>query len=390
MEWNGFKANDSLLHMMTRAQDKEMVELSKRIYALIGHKFSLTSPKQLSHVLFDELGLTKTKKTALGFCTDKDALKTLANEHTVVPMVQRYKTISKLTSTYTKALPLKANHLTGKIHTSMNQCVTSTGRLSSSDPNLQNITMKTEEGRQVRRAFVASLPGWKIVAADYSQIELRVLAHCTLEPKLIQAFRDGIDVHTMVAALMNDCDVEDVTFDMRLICKTLHFGIIYGMTAHGLAVALSVDKNTAQDFIDDYFARFDRVGVWKQLIIEQTRERGWVETITGRRRYLPEINSHRRQDREFGERAAVNAVVQGSAADMIKMAMNNVHREILKRSDMQARLLLQVHDELVLECPAEEVDTLSELLRLEMEGAMELSVPVVVDIASGDNWLTAK
>jgi DNA polymerase-1 len=372
-------------------------ELGKRIEALRdqihhaagGMPFNPDSPKQLAEVLFDRLGLKPLKKTKTGFSTDVEVLDKLALEHPVPKLILEYRSLVKLKGTYLDALPEQINPRTGRIHTSFNLTGAATGRLSSSDPNLQNIPIRTDEGRRIRLAFVAP-PGQVLLSADYSQIELRVLAHFTQEPALLRAFEADEDIHKAVAAEVFGTPLEQVSKDQRAQAKVINFGIIYGITPVGLARRIDgMSISTAATLIETYNKRFPGIESFMRECVEQARSRGYVETILGRRRPLPDIHSGVINIRNMNERMAINSVVQGSAADLIKVAMLNLHRHI-EREQLPARMLLQVHDELVLETPTDEADRIATILRTEMVSAMSLRVPLKVEVGIGANWDEAK
>jgi DNA polymerase-1 len=317
-----------------------------------------------------------------------DVLETLSGSHKLPALLLKYREIQKLKSTYVDALPELVNPKTGRVHTSFNQTVTATGRLSSSDPNFQNIPVKTEMGRKIRRAFIAGRKGWSIMTADYSQIELRILAHFSADPELLKAFESGRDIHTHTASLIFDVKEGDVTPEMRSIAKTVNFGIIYGMSPFGLSRELKIEISKAKDFIDAYFEKYGRVKAFLGDLVEAARADGYVSTILNRRRYLPEINSRNNSVRQFAERAAINAPIQGSAADLIKIAMINIYN-VMNEKKLKSKMLLQVHDELIFEVPPEEVKEMREIVRERMEQVVKLNVPVKVQVKVGDNWLEA-
>jgi DNA polymerase-1 len=339
--------------------------------------------------LFDELKLPVIKRTKTGASTDQDVLERLAPLHPLPAKIIEHRQLSKLKGTYLDALPTMVNPNTGRIHASFNQVVAATGRLSSSDPNLQNIPIRTEEGRRVRRAFLPGEPGWKLVCADYSQIELRMLAHFSGDEALKQAFRDGIDIHTAVAAEVFEVDASSVDSNQRRMAKAVNFGVIYGQSPFGLSAALGITQEEAARFIESYFARYAGVDRYLQQILKDCMESGYARTILGRRRPIAGIRSTEGRQRNLPERTAINTVIQGSAADLIKKAMINIQSRI-ESEKHPSRMLLQIHDELVFEVPAEQVDSLIELVKHEMEHAIPLDVPLVVDVSAGDNWLEVR
>ena len=388
MEMNGVVVDVPFLTRMSSELEEELTVLVAQIYEAAGEEFNVNSTKQLAHILFDKLKLPPKKKTKTGYSTDVEVLEDLAREHELPKTLLDYRQLMKLKSTYADALPRLVNPETGRIHTSFNQTVTATGRLSSSDPNFQNIPIRTEIGRKIRRAFVAGDADWLLLDADYSQIELRIMAHLSEDATLMEAFRKDEDIHTKTAALVFDIPPESVEPELRGRAKTINFGIIYGMGPYGLARRLDIGISEAREFIEVYFAQYPGVKAYTDRMIAEAREQGYVTTMLGRRRYLPEILSSNRQMREFAERTAVNTPVQGTSADLIKRAMIHIHRR-LSEEKLRAKMILQVHDELVFEVPKDELDLVKALVVAEMEGALELSVPVKVDVGVGENWLEA-
>ena len=367
----------------------ERERIEREIYAAAGSEFNINSNHQLRVVLFDQLGLPVLKRTPTGPSTDASVLQELAEEgHQLPILLMDYREIAKLESTYLDTLPELVHPADGRLHTSFNQTVAATGRLSSSDPNLQNIPIRRELGRDIRRGFVAQ-PGWKFLVADYSQIELRLLAHLSNDPAFLSAFRSGGDIHRQTAAIIFGVDVGDVTSEMRSRAKTINFATIYGQGANALARQLRITHAEAKAFIETYFTRFGGVRAYLDSQVAYAREHGYVETIFHRRRYIPELRDRNFNIRAFGERVATNAPIQGSAADLIKVAMIGIH-DALRAGGLRGQMLLQVHDELVLEAPPNEVDTVSAIVRESMEQAADLSVPLVVDLGAGDNWVDAK
>jgi DNA polymerase-1 len=367
----------------------ERERIEREIYSVAGSEFNINSNQQLRVILFDQLGLPVLKRTPTGPSTDASVLQELAEEgHQLPTLLMDYREISKLESTYLDTLPELVHPADGRLHTSFNQTVAATGRLSSSDPNLQNIPIRRELGRDIRRGFVAQ-PGWKFLVADYSQIELRLLAHLSSDAAFVAAFRSGGDIHRQTAAVIFGVDVGDVTSDMRARAKTINFATIYGQGANALARQLRIQHAEARAFIETYFTRFGGVRAYLDSQVAYAREHGYVETIFHRRRYIPELRDRNFNIRAFGERVATNAPIQGSAADLIKVAMIRIH-DALRSQGMQARMLLQVHDELVLEAPPNEAETVAGIVREAMEGAATLTVPLVVDLGVGANWLEAK
>ncbi len=367
----------------------ERERLEREIWTEAGEEFNINSNLQLRAILFEKLQLPSKKKTATGPSTDASVLQELADEgHALPQLLMEYRELFKLEGTYLEALPVLVNPHTGRIHTSLNQTVASTGRLSSSDPNLQNIPIRRELGRDIRRGFVPR-KGWQLLSADYSQIELRLLAHFSEDPAFVEAFRSGGDIHRQTAAIIFGVPLGDVTGTMRNRAKTINFATIYGIGAHALSRQLKISNAEARQFIDTYFERFQGVKRYLETRVEFAKQHGYVETLFKRRRYVPELKERSFNIRAFGERVAQNAPIQGSAADLIKVAMIRIH-DALRARGLQGRMLLQVHDELVLEVPGPEVDEVTALVKGEMEGATTLSVPLVVETGAGDNWLDAK
>ncbi len=384
MEKKGVLVDTKLLAAMSREIEQLMSMTEEKIYQLAGEKFNINSPKQLQVVLFEKLGLQKGRKTKDGHSTDADVLTNLARSHELPAEILSYRAMAKLKSTYIDALPSLINRQTGRIHTSYNQTVTATGRLSSSNPNLQNIPVRTPEGKRIRQTFIAP-DGWEIVSADYSQIELRILAHLSNDRALIDAFMEDIDIHTATAANVFSVFPEMVTPEMRRQAKVINFGILYGMSAFGLSKELNVPQKTAQAYIDEYFDKYRDVRTFLDEILKNARNDGFVCTLLNRRRYLPEINSSNAPVRQFAERTAINTPIQGTAADLIKLAMINISNLIAKRR-LRASMIMQVHDELVFEVHFNEKEEVIALVKKEMEDVIKLKVPLKVDIFSGRNW----
>ena len=389
MEMRGVELDAGFLGQMSKRLDAEERRIEGQIHGLIGHKFNINSTKQLGEVLFTELGLPKQgiRKTTHGYSTAADALALLKGKHEVINLILDYRQISKLKSTYVDALPKLINPHTGRIHTSYNQTGAVTGRLSSSNPNLQNIPIRTELGRQIRKAFIAP-DGWLFLAADYSQIELRVLAHVSQDPELLDAFHKDQDVHARTAAAVYGIPIDQVTKEQRRIAKTVNFGLIYGQSAYGLSQQTELDFDEAERFIDRYFHTYPGVKKWLDETRNLAHSQGYVETLLGRRRYFPELRGTRRAyagQRAAAARQAINAPIQGTASDILKVAMIRLARQLAEKR-MQSRMILQVHDEVVLEVPREELDNAVTLTRQVMEGAYALSVPLKVDIEVGEDW----
>jgi len=390
MELNGIRVDAGVLAALGARMEKDLERLAGEIYGLAGRSFNINSPQQLGKVLFEELKLPapgRTSKTK-SYSTAADVLEQLATAHPVVAKVLEYRQLSKLKGTYVDALPALINPATGRLHTSFNPAGTATGRLSSSNPNLQNIPIRTELGREIRAAFLPR-EGWKLVVADYSQIELRLLAHMSRDPLLMEAFRRGEDIHARTAAEVFGVTPLEVTPELRRNAKAVNFGIIYGLSPYGLAAQLGIQQSEAQAYIENYFARYQGVKNFIDCQIEQVRRSGETRTLFGRRRPIPDINSSNANARGFAERTAVNTPLQGTAADLIKLAMIRIQRE-LDAGGFRSAMLLQVHDELVFEVPPEELDSVSRMVKRQMENVYELEVPLVAEISAGDNWRDAK
>ncbi len=388
MEREGIKIDKDALKTLSDDLQKAMESYTKQIYESCGEEFNINSPKQLQEILFNKLGLRRGKKTKTGFSTDARALEYLRSEHPVIGLILDFRQVSKLKSTYTDSLPNLIEPSTGRIHTSFNQTVASTGRLSSNDPNLQNIPIRTDLGKEIRKAFVPRDKDHVILSADYSQIELRIMASISGDEGLTKAFKNREDIHRSTAALVFMVDPEDVTPDMRRKAKEVNFGILYGIGPFGLKTRLGVSQTHAKEIIDTYFNSFKRVKNFMEESVLMAKEKGYAETLMGRRRFLRNINSSNRVVRQFEERVAINMRVQGSAADMIKLAMINIFNELNKRKT-KTKMVLQVHDELVFDAHKDEVDELRPLIKEMMANALPLNVPVDVDTGVGDNWLDA-
>ncbi|MEI2355690.1 DNA polymerase I [Mesobacillus zeae] len=389
MEYQGVKLDIDRLQRMSSEIRGKLEKIESEIYRHAGESFNINSPKQLGVILFDKLGLPAIKKTKTGYSTSADVLEQLAPKHEIIQEILQYRQLGKLQSTYIEGLQKVANKETDKVHTRFNQALTQTGRLSSTDPNLQNIPIRLEEGRKIRQAFIASEEGWVIFAADYSQIELRVLAHIAGDEKLIEAFREGHDIHTKTAMEVFHVGAEEVTSNMRRHAKAVNFGIVYGISDYGLSQSLGITRKEAGEFIDRYLKSYPGVKEYMNDIVKDAKQKGFVSTLLHRRRYIPEITSRNFNLRSFAERTAMNTPIQGSAADIIKKAMIEM-ADRLKTEKMQARLLLQVHDELIFEAPEDEIEKLKEIVPDVMENAVELNVPLKVDYACGPTWFDAK
>ncbi len=388
MERQGVRVDTDWLRELSQKYELRLQELEQDIHNMAGGEFNINSPRQLGEVLFEKLQLPRGKKGKTGYSTDVTVLEKLAHLDPLPGRVLEHRRLSKLQNTYIASYFELENPKTGRIHTSFNQTVAATGRLSSSDPNLQNIPIRTEEGKEIRRAFVSRDKNHLLLAADYSQIELRMFAHLSNDEELIQAFQQGIDIHRATAAAVFEVAPEDVSDDLRREAKIINFGVMYGMGSFGLGQELGIPRPEAQRFIDDYFSRFPAVKQFVDNTIAIARERGYVETMFRRRRYLPEIHSSNHNLRNYAERAAVNSVVQGSAADLIKIAMIRLHKR-WQTDAPQLNMTLQVHDELLFDIPCDRVDEYIGIIRCEMENAVQLQVPVTVDIGQGKNWLQA-
>jgi DNA polymerase-1 len=384
----GVSIDAKFLAEMAVRFDEEMLIILKEIEYQAGARINLNSPKQLSDLLFNKLKLPPARRTKTGYSTDVTVLETLAKHHDLPRKIVDYRQLSKLQSTYVTALPKMINPRTRRIHTSYNQTVTVTGRLSSSDPNLQNIPIRTEQGREIRRAFVPKDAQHVFVDADYSQIELRIMAHLSKDETLMNSFLQDEDIHLRTAALILNLPPAEVTSEQRRQAKAINFGIIYGMGAFGLASRLDISQAEAQSFINEYFLKYPGVKKYMDACIQEARKKGYVITLLGRRRRLPEILSDNRQRREFAERTAINTPIQGTAADLIKIAMINLHHRI-QREKLATRMIMQVHDELVFEVPLSELETAKKMIGEEMEGAIKLDVPIKADLGVGKNWLEA-
>jgi len=392
MEYEGVGIDVDFLNEYSKELMKDIKAAEESVYQQAGIAFNLASPKQLGEVLFDKMKLDdKAKKTKTGqYATGEDVLQKLRDKHKIVDDILVFRELSKLKSTYVDALPTMINPRTGRVHTNFNQSVAVTGRLSSINPNLQNIPIRTDRGREVRKAFIPREKGWQLLSADYSQIELRIVAGISKDEAMIQAFKDNVDIHTATAAKVYGVDLDDVTKDMRRAAKAVNFGIIYGQTAFGLAGSLGISRTEAKEIIDNYFIQYPGIKQYMDDTINFAREHGYVQTLMGRKRYLADINSANQTVRGFAERNAINSPIQGTAADMIKLAMIKV-KKALDATSLKSKMILQVHDELVFDVPENEIDELRELVVSNMESAMilPLDVPVNAEAGVGDNWLAA-
>ena len=389
MEKNGVLIDDFALKQSSEILTSEMNKLEKEVQQLAGFEFNVTSPKQVGEVLFERLKVVeKAKKTKTGqYATSEEILESLRGKHPIVDKILAYRGLKKLLSTYIDALPALIHTRTGKVHTSFNQTITATGRLSSTNPNLQNIPIRDEQGREIRKAFIAE-PNCVFLSADYSQIELRIMAHLSEDTNMIEAFLSGQDIHTATAAKIYHLAIEEVTSDMRRKAKTANFGIIYGISVFGLSERLAIPRNEAKELIDGYFLTYPRVKLYMDTCIQTAKENGWVETLFGRKRYLADINSHNGIVRGYAERNAINAPIQGTAADIIKIAMVNIHNRFIAEN-IQSTMVIQVHDELNFNVLNTELAQVKQIVKEEMENAIALKVPLKVDIGVGNNWLEA-
>ncbi|MEO7761172.1 MAG: DNA polymerase I, partial [Casimicrobiaceae bacterium] len=385
MEWQGVLIDSAVLNRQSAELGARIIELESRAHALAGQPFNLGSPKQLGEILFERMKLPVIKKTATGQpSTDEEVLQELALDYPLPKLLIEHRSLSKLKGTYTDKLPRSINLRTGRVHTNYAQAVANTGRLSSTDPNLQNIPVRTAEGRRIREAFIAP-PGCVILSADYSQVELRIMAHLSEDAGLLKAFLEGADIHRHTASEIFGVPQEQVTIEQRRYIKAVNFGLIYGMSAFGLAIQLNIDRSAASLYIEKYFARYPGVRAYMDRTREQARDLGYVETVFGRRLWLQDIRAGGGPRRQAAERAAINAPMQGTAADLIKLAMIAV-QDWLERERLATKLIMQVHDELVFEVPAAELPRIqAEVPRL-MTGVAQLKVPLVVDTGVGDNW----
>ena len=389
MEWQGVKVDVERLQSMGQEILARLRTIETKIFDLAGEAFNINSPKQLGNILFEKLELPVLKKTKTGYSTSADVLEKLEDKHEIVKEILHYRQLAKLQSTYIEGLLKVVDPKTNKVHTRFNQALTQTGRLSSTDPNLQNIPIRLEEGRKIRQAFIPSEKDWFIFAADYSQIELRVLAHIAEDKGLVEAFKAGMDIHTKTAMDVFHVTADEVTSNMRRQAKAVNFGIVYGISDYGLSQNLGITRKEAAEFIEKYFKSFPGVQDYMDASIQEARQKGYSTTLLQRRRYIPEITSRNFNIRSFAERTAMNTPIQGSAADIIKLAMINMSKR-LKREGLKTRMLLQVHDELIFEVPPEELEILKIIVPEEMEHAITLNVPLKVDYNFGSTWFDAK
>ena len=384
MEINGVFIDKHHLAKLSKMMNAEMLKYEQSIYQLAGEEFNINSPKQLAVILFEKLKLPVIKKTKTGYSTDVSVLEELASQHELPDKIYNYRQLGKLKSTYVDALPQEIDKKTGRVHTSFNQTVAATGRLSSSDPNLQNIPIRTEMGQEIRKAFIAE-DGNLMMSADYSQIELRILAHLSEDKILIEAFKKGEDIHSRTAAEIFGTSLDKVDKDARRMAKAVNFGIIYGLSAFGLSKQLKITMKEAKTFIDQYFDLYPGIKIYMDRCIALAHDKGFTTTLMNRKRYLPDIHSKNKQVKQAAERIAINSPIQGSAADLIKVAMIHLSQK-MKSKKLKSKMILQVHDELLFECPPGEKDEMQKLVKKEMEGVYKFSVPLVVDMGWGKNW----
>ena len=388
MEYDGVSIDEKYLNDLTAFMNAELAKIEGKVYELAGVPFNINSPRQVGETLFDKMGIKSRKKRGKAtYSTSAAVLEELAEDYEIAKLILDYRKYSKLKSTYTEALPALIERKDNRIHTTYNQTVTATGRLSSSNPNLQNIPVRTAEGNKIRNAFAPKdKENYLILSADYSQIELRLLAHITEDKHLSEAFNSGIDVHTLTASKVFEVPVEEVTKEMRYKAKAVNFGIIYGQSKYGLAKALGISNKEAEEFINKYFATYPRVKAYMEGTILEVEKKGYVETIFGRKRYLEtELASSNAMIREFGKRAAINQPMQGTAADLMKIAMIEFSKK-LKENNLKSKMIIQVHDELVVEVLKSELDVVTKLVKVAMELNQPLSVPLVVDVNVGESW----
>ncbi|MDP2929347.1 MAG: DNA polymerase I [Candidatus Omnitrophota bacterium] len=389
MEMNGVSIDKEYLADLSKEMSGKLDKLTGKIYELAGEEFNINSPKQLAVILFEKMKLPIVRRTKTGISTDEEVLTKLALNHPLPEKLLEYRELSKLKSTYVDSLPGLINPATDRVHTSFNQTVTATGRLSSSGPNLQNIPIRTEEGKKIRKAFIPSNKNNLLMSADYSQIELRILGHLSEDKNLVKAFKEGLDIHAYTASLVFGVKEGEVTSQMRGMAKTVNFGILYGMSPYGLSQSLKIDVNKAKDFIDAYFERYPEVRFYLEGLIEEARQKGYALTLLGRRRYIPEINSPDMRMRQFAERTAINTPIQGTAADIIKVAMIAI-QEKLSKDASASKMIMQVHDELVFDVPKDELKKVYRIVKDGMENVIKLKVPIEAHIEAGVNWLEMK
>ena len=389
MEWEGARIDVDALQNISKELNKRLIEIEERVYELVGERFNLSSPKQIGEVIYEKLNLVeKAKKTKTGqYSTSEEVLESLRGKHEVIDYILEYRGIKKILSTYSENLPTLINPRTGKIHTSFNQTIVSTGRLSSSNPNLQNIPVRDELGKEIRKAFISDKDCY-FVASDYSQIELRLLAHLSQDENMIAAFNSDSDIHAATASKIFKVTISEVTSDMRRKAKTANFGIVYGISVFGLAERLSIPRSEAKTLIEDYYATYPTIQSYMDRVVESARQNGYVETLFHRKRFLPDINSRNATVRGYAERNAVNAPIQGTAADIIKIAMVKIYNRLINEN-LKSKMIIQVHDELIFNIPQNELEFVTSIIKDEMENAYKLSIPLLVECGVGKNWLEA-
>jgi len=390
MEFEGVGIDTDFLREYSEVLGKEVLTIREKIYGQAGREFNLNSPKQLGEILFDEMKIPHTgSKTATGqYSTNEQVLKALVLEHQIASDIMDYREVAKLKSTYADALPQMVNPKTGRIHSSFRQAVVPTGRLSSDNPNLQNIPIRTERGRKIRQAFIPRSDDFLLLSSDYSQIELRIMASMSEDKHMMEAFEQGADIHTATAAKVFGVPESEVTRELRGRAKAVNFGLIYGQTAFGLSQGLGVSRTEAKEIMDNYFRKYPGIRECMDRNIQYTRDHGYIKTVMGRKRFLPDIHSKNNTVRSFAERNAINSPIQGSAADMIKLAMIDVHNE-LQLKNLKSKMILQVHDELVFDAHKSELEELKAIVEDKMANAIPMKVPIVVEMGSGKNWLEA-
>ncbi len=389
MEFEGASIDEDALKELSVEMKKTLEKLTQDIYSEAGSEFNIDSPKQLGHILFEKLMIPPVKKTKTGYSTDVEVMNQLAETYPIANMILEYRSVAKLLSTYIEALPKLVNPSTGRIHTTYNQTVAATGRLSSTDPNLQNIPIRSDQGKEIRKAFIPRDNDHILLAADYSQIELRIMAYICDDEKMVDGFKHGLDIHTATAAILNNIPHDEVTKDMRRIAKTVNFGIMYGLGAYGLSQRIGIGRNEAKEIIENYFEKYSGIKKYMEMTIEKTQKLGYAETLCGRRRYFPDINAKNRMRKTAAERGSINMPIQGTASDMMKIAMIKIHKEMQKQN-LKSKMILQVHDELIFDVHKDEVEQLKTLVISNMESALELgNVPVIVDSGIGNNWFEA-
>ncbi len=389
MEFEGAKIDEAALKELSVEMKKDLELLTKKIYSEAGAEFNIDSPKQLGHILFEKLMIPPVKKTKTGYSTDVEVMNELSQTYPIAELILEYRSLAKLLSTYIDALPKLVNPTTGRIHTTYNQTVAATGRLSSTDPNLQNIPIRTDKGKEIRKAFIPRSKDHILLAADYSQIELRIMAFICDDEKMVEGFKQGHDIHTATAAILNNIPHEEVTKDMRRIAKTVNFGIMYGLGSFGLSQRIGIGRSEAKNIIDNYFEKYPGIKKYMDMTIEKTQKLGYAETLCGRRRFFADINDKNRMRRTAAERGAINMPIQGTASDMMKIAMIKIHTE-MQRLNLKSKMILQVHDELIFDVHKDEIEQLKDLVISNMESALSLGkVPVLVDAGIGNNWFEA-